>query len=1048
MSIYQDQGGMLWVGTVGVGVQRFDPADWSFTHYRSDPADKAGLSNDQVFAFSAESGGAGENEALWIGTVGGGLDRFDRTTGKVTHHRHDPSNPDSLSDNRVVSLLHDRRGVLWVGTVFGGLNRFDAQRKTFSHYLHDPDRSESLSHNGVRSLFEDRAGVLWIGTNGGGLNQYVGEPGDFRHFRHNPEDSSSLSNDRVSTLAEDMAGRLWVGTEGGGLNLLDRESGTVRSFRHDPERQESLSLDSITSLYVDRKNQLWIATEGGGLAMLRELPDEGVLAQFDRYSENEGLADDLIWGIEGDAEGGLWLSTNRGLSRLDPHTGQVKNYDSSHGLQGEEFNLGAHHKSIHGEMFFGGPNGFNAFFPEHITYPPRVPPVVLTNFLKLNQPVALEQPVHTLEEVTISYRDYVISFEFAALDFAAAERNQFSYRMDGLGDDWIDLDHVRRVDFTGLSPGKYVLRVKGASRDGYWNEEGLRLVVNVEPPPWRSPWAYGLYSLLLLAGIFALLRARRERLLQAEDLRRAKEAAEAANRAKDEFLANMSHEIRTPMTGVIGMTSLLLEMSPGEKERRYLDTIRVSGEALLKILNDLLDFSKIESRNLEIERAPFDLRETIESALDVVTPEAAAKGLALAYWMEEGTPETVLGDSARTRQILVNLLGNGVKFTEEGEVFVAVSSGRVEDGQNELRFAVRDTGIGLPPNASNTLFQPFTQGDASVTRRFGGTGLGLTICRRLTELMGGRIWLESTEGEGSTFYFTLQAKPVAGQDRSHFYRIRPQLAGKRMLVVEKNDALRQLLVRQVNYWGLRTTATATGEEAKALLETGETFDIVLVDMELAGLGGRQNREDSTAALALVEILHQHRLATVLLAPLHAKAFRGLADTAAVRVIPRQPFKPALLQDALLEVVLVPTQVMPKEQPVMEKPQEPLTILLAEHNVASRQTLQSMLESLGHHVEAVDSGKAVLDAASYGAFDLVMMDLQMPDLDGFETTQRLRRDSSIELQPRIVAMTGHNLLGYRERCLAAGMDDYVTKPVQLKTLREVVGQVAKSRESDP
>jgi len=503
MSLYEDPGGVLWVGTRNGGVNKWNPATWSFGHHAVDPSDPQSLSDDNVMSFAEDAEGR-----LWIGTFGGGLNVVDRASGRYSHLRHDPQDPRSLSDDRVMALLRDRRGRLWVGTFRGGLNRLEPGAQRFTHYRHDPNDPASLGSSAIMSLFEDASGALWVGTYGGGLNRLDPGSGRVVRYQRDPSDPSSLSSDVVTSIVEDASGALWAGTDGGGLNVLDPETGVFRSFRHDAAERTSLSSDTIYALHLDESDNLWIGTRGGGLDMLdlgtwRQGSGE---ARFSNYSEREGLPNDSVYGIRPDSPGRLWLSTNAGLARFNPETGSVRSYNESHGLQGSEFHFGSHYASPRGELFFGGTGGFNAFFPDQLKSNMHQPPVVLTGFLKLNQPALLDTPVHLASSFVLGHEDDVVSFEFAALDYAAPERNRYAYKLEGFDADWVDADRIRRVTYTNLRPGDYVFRVRAANNDGVWNEAGLALPVRVLPPPWRTWWAHLAYVLLLAGAVYSFVR--------------------------------------------------------------------------------------------------------------------------------------------------------------------------------------------------------------------------------------------------------------------------------------------------------------------------------------------------------------------------------------------------------------------------------------------------------------------------------------------------------------------------------------------------------------
>lgn len=919
--IYKDRSGILWCSSWGGGVNKiiYGKNKLKFKIVNHDPNRENGLSDPVIRCFAEEPGSNGD--VMWIGTLAGGLDRFDRKNKRWQNFRHDPSNPDSIGRNTIYRLFFDHSGTLWVGTDQSIEKYLGGGR--FEHYVYSPVMPHSLTPGqGIHAFYEDRNGMLWIGSNGGGFMKFDRKDESFYQYYRPEITPNGKRLKQVYTIYGEIENNkeiLWLGTMNGGLNRFDIETERVTGvYMNSPEIPGSIGNNNVICIHHCKHGQpgtFWIGTYGGGLSRF-----DKKTGMFKQYTDRDGLPDKVVYGILHDSKGHLWLSTNNGISRFNRRTETFRNFDVSEGLQGKEYNGGAYFKNSEGEMFFGGVSGYNTFFPKKLQENTTIPPILIRVFKNFKEiaHISSTEIGGVPESIRLQPDENFITFEFAALDYSNPRNNQYAYKLDGIDDDWVYCGSNRRVNYANLEPGTYRFRAKGSNSDYSWNEEGVSLSFEVIPTFHQTWWFNGFMLLALLAAALTGYRvwamARQKSLLAEQVAVRTQEYKEAsekaqqmaeqarlANEAKSRFLANVSHEIRTPMSGVIGLTDLVLDSPLKEEQKRYLTMAKQCADHLLGILNDILDLSKIEAGQLNLDALGFQLPVLLEEVQNFFLQKVETMGLELKVAIAPEIPERLTGDPNRLKQILLNLVGNAVKFTEQGSIDVSVELKERNTDHVVLLFSVKDTGIGIPEHLRPNIFESFTQVDGSTSRKYGGTGLGLAISRQLVDMMGGRIWFESAVKQGSEFYFTV----------------------KLPLLMQMEEAPRVLEKK-----------TDTAKESE--------------------LDKRQ----------LVERL--------------------------------KPFG------------------------------EKVNLLLVEDNPINQKVARVMLKKTGIPLDIAEDGVEALEMLREKRYGLILMDVQMPRMDGLTATREIRKKPGFNDTP-IIAMTAHAMKEDREKCLDAGMNDYITKP---------------------
>ncbi len=1012
MSLYEDSAGLLWIGTRGGGVDR-----WNSHSRELGGSRPVWLDGKSVTAF-----GDAADEHVWLGTLGAGLFDVDTRTGDAANLDAILHRDNVLGDRRVMSLHRDRRGDLWIGTLAAGLKKLSRDGQLTSIPTRAGD-ARSLSAAGIAVIYEAKNGLLWVGTHGGGANILDPGSGQIRQLPYSAGTEGAVSAANITAFAEDANGNMWIGTEGGGVDVAHADGTVFKIFRHDAEDSRGLSSNVVYALSVEAGGQVWIATDGGGLDQVLGSSMHPETIEFKSFSLAEGLSSDTIYGVVPDTFKHLWLSGNAGLMRFDLTTHAVKTFHREHGLQGEEYNSGAYLLTRDGRICFGGPDGYNIFDPSQLSAESSPPRIALTGIEVLGAPAHEAMPFWLLRAIPLDYGAKVVSFDFAALDFTSPTRNRLAYRVTGLTDNWIDLNSQHRVTLTNLEAGDHLLEVRAANADAVWSTQPFRLTIHKQAAPWQTKTAYAAYAILGIGLILWIARAQRYKLrraliakqrLESEVAARTRELREAnqqlivAGEVKNEFLSRMGHELRTPMNGVVGMAELLARSPLSTTQARQIQTIRSSARTLLQILNDLLDLSKAQAGKIEFESLPLDLTLLIEECIALFAGAAETKGLRLIACPPTDEP-ALFGDPLRLRQILMNLIGNAVKFTERGEIVVTCNLAPLTDHTTQVCLAVADTGVGIASTSLSKVFEPFSQADETTTRRFGGTGLGLSICQQLVHLMGGDISVMSKPESGSTFLVTLPLK-TAAQAPAPGQRM---FAGKTMLVMTRRLAFAESLRRYAHIDGAQSRIC---EPDSAIVIHPD--EVVVIDAD----------SYSQPLASMLSSPLKSRL--VVLASTAAIAEQNLESLASpVRLLRGWPERDAV-RNALLAVFAAPARGADSARVVQLVPQFSAHVLIVEDDSVNAAVAQGYLAELGCRCAWVTGGLEAVARTRVERFDMIFMDLNMPGLDGCESTKQIRMEEAPGVRVPIIALTASNAAVYREQCIAAGMDDILTKPYTL------------------
>lgn len=910
-AILSDKKGNIWIGTINGGLNLLKTNDSLFYRYENNPDDPESLSQRTISALLEDRQGN-----LWVGTHRGGINLYSSNTHKFKLYRQE-ANFNSLSYNDVRGFYEDKKGNIWIGTDGGGLNLFNRDKRLFTHYRFNNFNNQSIGSDAVLDIMEDSKDNLWIATWGGGLNLLKPGHANFKRFMNNPSDLHSISSNFVQKTYEDHEGILWIATYYGGLNYFNPITGKFTRFNGDSSTGTYLTGNNIISVIEDAKFNLWIATDDGGLNCYdkkshimthyfnneEKKPDIRILFTdrkgrfwvgqkglylfnesnrlFSNYTDKAGLSSEFIKGITEDDHGILWISTSNGLTQFNPVSKEFKKYNTGDGLQGMEFEANACLKAKNGEMYFGGLNGFNTFYPSQITINQFIPPVYITDFQIFNKRVKageqgspLKTDITQTSEIHLAYNQSTFSFNFSALNYKTAENNQYAYKLENFDNEWHYAGKERKASYTNLSPGKYTFYVKGSNNDGVWNEKGASIIIIITPPFWDTWWFKLLISICILTGIITYYQFRRK--LELKKLEEKKK--EEMHQVQLQFFTNISHEFRTPLSLIMGPLEKLQQEDHHSVSNHYYKVIERNANRLMDLIDELMDFRKTESGALKLNVMPGNLNLFLNEISEEFSELAIQKNIRFDVRTPQGIEE-VWFDRQVLEKIVINLIGNSFKYTPDGgivtlETLISLDNFKPSfenelllkneyKGRKYIYLRVADNGIGISKESIIHLFERYYK----ITDSHLGSGIGLAFVKSLTILHKGSIYVYSERNKGTEIIIAL---PVGSEDykreerwikdnkeigarlesiqhKYDFYH--PSMddtkqlsdetnglfAVPEILVVDDNEELRKFIKDSLTP-DYRITEAADGREALDMAKD-EFPDLIISDVLMPGMDG-------------------------------------------------------------------------------------------------------------------------------------------------------------------------------------------------------------------
>jgi signal transduction histidine kinase/ligand-binding sensor domain-containing protein/CheY-like chemotaxis protein len=1020
-TLFEDREGLIWLTCEGVGVYKITPNKYF------------NLKNTPYFRTIRNVSAASNNSIYLLSTKLGIREWFPKTNTLTSPF----PKADSL---KIDMLLRSQEGEILIRGA-ETLYSINKAGNITPIKLSSKFQSLALAEDFItfHSLEIDKYARLWIGTEKG-LFIIDNSNNEYFYFGDNASSNPTFKHATINQIYRDRDDKVWVNTPDG-LYLWNEAEKNLRTVDLTSENTTNIQKNFVNVIYQDQKKRIWVGSQQG-LYLFNE--KTGV---SDLYNGNAGLADDNVRSIIEDNDGNLWLLTDVGLSRFNPITMSFKNFDHQDGLS-DSRSYNTLIKTIDGTLYFSSREGLHFFNPQSLKNHPYDANTVLTNFEVLGSPTEKKIYPQNSSKFKLAYDENYLKFEFATIVHSNARQVNYFYKLEGFDKGWIDNGNNNTAIYTNLDGGDYTFKVRSTYRKNEWYEQELVVDLNIATPFWLTWWMYAIYvglSLVLLQRYMKRKNFTQQQIIKQQknfvielELKVAEKTASIAqksyklaqaNKIKSQFLANMSHEIRTPLNAVIGLSNIALRNETNQTQADYLHKIQDSSQSLLSLINGILDLSKIEAKKLSLEYLPFNLDLLITKTVNICSYKAHDKNLELIIDIADDVKKELIGDQLRLQQILINLIHNAIKFTEKGLVYLSVESVSIGNEHTTLQFSITDTGIGMNLAKQKHLFDAFAQADDSITKKYGGTGLGLTISKQLIELMNGNISVRSELTKGSVFTFTAEFYSNENNNLSDSDN-QPLLSGSlKIMIADSNNIVGNIMMRILNRVNVFPDYADNNSEAIKQIVLAEKnnnpYDLIILDWKMYKLDEAKHASITKVPHIFVgNCFDKDECKTIS----QSSFFKGFIE---------KPIIPSTFIESVTRLLSSKTQKNTVPQRKAAIPQLPhCSVLLVEDNMLNQLVAKTFLADTNIQIDCAEDGEIAIDKIKNNTYDIVLMDIQMPNMDGLTATSIIRSDLKLTKLP-IIAMTAHAMEGDAQKSKKMGMNEHLTKPISPEKLYKIL-----------